>query len=181
MRIASTPEHNEHDARFSPDGRWIYYLSNQSGSDQIWRVAAAPGATPEKLTDFPTDVAGFLISPSGDRVAVWADRNMACADLSCANVSAPVGDHGSARVYDETFVRHWDTWVEPGVRSRIFTLQLVEGMPEATQVDPGGQSVQMGSPISTSTPVSSIRAASSSATKPFPSSGKTTRSAPYAS
>ena len=41
VRIASSPQHNEHDPRFSPDGRWIYYLSNASGSDQLWRVAPA--------------------------------------------------------------------------------------------------------------------------------------------
>src|SRR3712207_5843472 len=47
VRIASAPEHNEHDPRFSADGRHLYYLSNQSGSDQLWRVAL-PGGTPEQ-------------------------------------------------------------------------------------------------------------------------------------
>ena len=27
---------------------------------------------------------------------------------------------GSTREYDQLFIRHWDTWAEPGVRSRIF-------------------------------------------------------------
>ena len=85
--IASTPDHNEHDPRFSADGRWIYYLSNASGSEQLWRVAPA-GGEGERLTDFHTDVAGYLPSPAGDRVAIWADRDMACADINCANVPA---------------------------------------------------------------------------------------------
>ena len=42
-------------------------------------------------------VVGFT---TGDRVAIWADRNMACQDFSCANVSGPAPDHGSGRVYD---------------------------------------------------------------------------------
>ena len=129
VKIASRPQFNEHDARFSPDGRWLYYLSNASGSDQIWRVSL-PSGTPEKVTDLATDVAGFLISPTGDRVAIWADRNMACQDFSCANVSGPAPDHGSGRVYDQTFVRHWDVWVEPGVRSRIFSFPMVDGRPQ---------------------------------------------------
>src|ERR1700743_1207939 len=29
-RIASTPDHNEHDPHFSADGRWIYFLSDAS-------------------------------------------------------------------------------------------------------------------------------------------------------
>ena len=129
VRVASSPEHNEHDPRFSPDGRWLYYLSNASESDQLWRVAL-PGGPPERVTDLAADVAGFLIAPTGDRIALWADRDMQCADFNCANVSAPGPGHGSGRVYDETFVRHWDTWATPGTRSRIFTFPLVDGRPQ---------------------------------------------------
>jgi len=129
VRIASAPEHNEHDARFSADGRWVYYLSNASGSDQIWRVQL-PSGTPEKVSDFATDVAGFALAPSGDRVAVWADRNMACESMNCLAVPGPRQGQGSGRVYDQTFVRHWDAWVEPNVRSRIFILPMVDGRPQ---------------------------------------------------
>jgi dipeptidyl aminopeptidase/acylaminoacyl peptidase len=129
VKIASAADKNEHDPRFSTDGRWLYYLSNASGSDQLWRVAL-PGGTPEQATSLATDIAGFALAPSGDRIAMWADRNLACADFNCANVPAPKPGQGSARVYDETFVRHWDAWVEPAVRSRIFTFPLVGGKPQ---------------------------------------------------
>jgi dipeptidyl aminopeptidase/acylaminoacyl peptidase len=129
VKVASETQYNEHDARFSPDGRWLYYLSNASGSDQIWRVSL-PSGTPEKVSDLATDVGGFAISPTGNRVAIWADRNMACQDFGCASVSAPAAGQGSARVYDQTFVRHWDVWVEPGVRSRIFSFAMVDGRPQ---------------------------------------------------
>jgi dipeptidyl aminopeptidase/acylaminoacyl peptidase len=129
IRIASEPEHNEHDARFSADGRWIYYLSNHSGSDQIWR-AALPGGAAEQVTDLATDVAGFTIAPGGDRVAIWADRDLACESINCLIVHGPQQGQGSGRVYDQTFVRHWDVWAEPGVRSRIFTFPLVDGRPQ---------------------------------------------------
>ena len=55
--------------------------ATSSGGSQL------PGGTPEKVTDLATDVAGFLIAPTGDRVAIWADRDMACADFNCANVA----------------------------------------------------------------------------------------------
>ena len=137
VRIASTPEHNEHDPRFSADGRWLYYLSNASGSEQLWRVAL-PTGTGERITDLPTDIAGYLPAPSGDRIAIWADRDMACADLACANLPAAQQGQGSGRVYDETFVRHWDAWAQPGVHSRIFVLPLTEGRPQGagTPVSP---------------------------------------------
>ncbi|HEX8641528.1 MAG TPA: S9 family peptidase, partial [Allosphingosinicella sp.] len=95
VRIASSPEHNEHDPRFSPDGRWLYFLSNASGSEQLWRVAL-PSGIPERVTEFATDISGYMIAPTGDRIAVWADRNTACADIDCANVPAPEPGGGSA-------------------------------------------------------------------------------------
>jgi dipeptidyl aminopeptidase/acylaminoacyl peptidase len=128
-RIASTPEHNEHDPRFSADGRHLYFLSSQSGSDQLWRVAL-PGGAAEQVTTLAADIAGYSLAPTGDRIAIWADRNVGCTDFNCANVPAAAQGQGSARVYDETFVRHWDTWTQPGVRSRIFTFPLVDGRPQ---------------------------------------------------
>ncbi len=129
VKIASAPDKNEHDPRFSADGQWLYYLSNGSGSDQLWRVRL-PAGTPEQVTSLSTDISGFLLAPSGDRIAIWADRNIRCMDFNCANVPASEQGRGSARVYDETFVRHWDAWTEPGVRSRIFTFPLVDGKPQ---------------------------------------------------
>src|SRR5204863_6078968 len=34
---------------------------------------------------------------------------------------------GSGRTYDQLFVRHWDTWAEPGVRSRLFGFAVAGG------------------------------------------------------
>ena len=39
-RLASTSAFNEHDPHFGPDGA-LYFISNQSGSDQLWRIARA--------------------------------------------------------------------------------------------------------------------------------------------
>jgi dipeptidyl aminopeptidase/acylaminoacyl peptidase len=129
VKIGSTPEHNEHDPSFSADGRSIYFLSGASGSEQLWRVAVTGGQA-EQVTNLATDIGGYLLAPSGDWIAIWADRNMACADFNCANVPAAQQGRGSARTYDETFVRHWDVWTEPGVRSRIFTMPMVNGRPQ---------------------------------------------------
>ena len=43
LQITSTP-HAERDARFSPDGRWIAYESNESGRPDVW-VQAFPEGT----------------------------------------------------------------------------------------------------------------------------------------
>ncbi len=47
---------------------------------------------------------------------------------------APQQGRGSARVYDETFVRHWDAWVEPGIRSRIFIFPMANGRPQGSGI-----------------------------------------------
>lgn len=31
-------DYNVHQARFSADGQWIYFLSDASGTDQLWRT-----------------------------------------------------------------------------------------------------------------------------------------------
>ena len=70
---------------------------------------------------------------------MWTDRDMACADFNCTNNAAAASPPGgSARTYDETFVRHWDTWATQGTRSRIFTFPMVDGRPQGagTPVSP---------------------------------------------
>ncbi|WOK36565.1 S9 family peptidase [Sphingomonas sp. C3-2] len=125
VAIASAADKNEHDPKFSADGQHVYYLSNASGSDQLWRVAL-PGGAPEQVTDLSSDIAGFVLSPAGDRIAVWADKAIDCADFACTNVAAKP-DTGSARTYDQLFTRHWDSWRVPEERSRIFTFALENG------------------------------------------------------
>jgi len=35
VRVAGPAAANQHDARFSADGRWLYFFSNTSGIDQL--------------------------------------------------------------------------------------------------------------------------------------------------
>src|SRR5207237_2276963 len=51
-------------AAWSPDGGWMYFSSNASGSFQIWRQRF-PDGKPEQLTVGPTVAEGIAISPDG--------------------------------------------------------------------------------------------------------------------
>ena len=106
-----------HDAVFGADGA-IWYLAPVNGRDQLHRLVL--GGTPAVLSDFGADVSGFKVSNDGSRVVVWADTRD-CPDIACAATTFPAKPEGSTRAYDQLFVRHWDTWAEPGVRSRIFS------------------------------------------------------------
>ena len=83
----------------------------------------AIGGTPQVMSDFGADISGFKLSPEGKRVLVWADQRD-CPDLACAATTFAAKEPGSGRVYDQLFVRHWDTWVEPGTKSRIYTFEV---------------------------------------------------------
>ena len=41
-----------------------------------------------QVSNFTGDIGGFKLAPSGDRVVVWADRDLRCADLDCAGLPA---------------------------------------------------------------------------------------------
>ena len=54
---------------FSPDGRRIAFISDLSGTPQVWTVAAE-GGWPERVTTFTDQVTNALWSPSDDLIAV---------------------------------------------------------------------------------------------------------------
>lgn len=112
-----------HDAVFGADGS-LWFLMPVGEQDQLFRMII--GAKPVQVSHFKGDVGGFKIAPSGTEAVVWADRDLRCADLNCTDL-AKQSDIGSGRTYDQLFIRHWDTWVKPGVRSRLFAFPVVAG------------------------------------------------------
>lgn len=112
-----------HDALFGADGS-LWFLMAVKGQDQLFRMGL--GGRPVQVSEFNGDVSGFKVAPSGTRAVVWADRDLRCTNLNCADLPKE-RKLGSGRTYDQLFIRHWDTWVEPGVRSRLFTYLIANG------------------------------------------------------
>ena len=121
-----TPEGwNVNSPTFSSDGQTLYFLSAKGGSQQLYAMPAA-GGEPRQLTAFALDVGSYRLSPDGARVAFSADTFAECAaDLACTKkkLDGREADKASGRVYDQLFVRHWDTWSD-GRRSRLFLASL---------------------------------------------------------
>jgi dipeptidyl aminopeptidase/acylaminoacyl peptidase len=111
-----------HDPMFSNDGS-LWFLMPVDKQDQLFRMTV--GGTPVQVSSFKGDIGGFKVAPNANRVVVWADRDLRCADLACEGLP-PKPETGSGRTYDQLFVRHWDTWEVPGVKSRLFGF-TVEG------------------------------------------------------
>ncbi len=103
---------NVNSPALSADGQTVYFLSSKNGSSQVFAMPIAGGA-PRQLTDVAVDIGTFQISPDGTRVAFSADTFGECAaDLACTKRKfAETKDaKASGVVYDQLFVRHWDTW-----------------------------------------------------------------------
>lgn len=53
---------------FSPDSRYVYFLSERSGQDNIWRIAV-DGGEAQQVGHWEGELAGFRVSPDGKWIA----------------------------------------------------------------------------------------------------------------
>lgn len=116
--------------RWSPDGRSLFFLSRRGGASQVWQVDADGGAEPRAITSSPVDVDGFVVSPDGQTLALFAEVFVECETLRCTadRLAAAGSSPRSGKVYERLFVRHWDTW-EDGRRSHVFVVPVAGGEP----------------------------------------------------
>ncbi len=108
--------------QWSADGERIFFISNRSGSAQVWSMAA-DGTGARQLTDIEGGVEGYGVAPSGDRM--FYIKKVHAADRRSADVYKDM-DKSKARIYDDLMARHWDYWDE-GDYSHIFVAGITPG------------------------------------------------------
>jgi dipeptidyl aminopeptidase/acylaminoacyl peptidase len=125
-RLTSNPE-NDNSPEWSRDGRYVYFISARGGSAQVWRLPSAGGEA-EQVTSLPLDVGSFRLAPDATALAVSMDVFADCQDLPCtaARVKQTEDSKATGKIYDRTFVRHWDTW-DDGRISQLFVLRMENG------------------------------------------------------
>jgi dipeptidyl aminopeptidase/acylaminoacyl peptidase len=73
-QVTSTPKHDEWAPAWSPDGRWLAFLSDRGDDDtqtQVWAMPAGGGEA-RVLTNLPGGVDDFQWSPDSQRLALIA-------------------------------------------------------------------------------------------------------------
>jgi dipeptidyl aminopeptidase/acylaminoacyl peptidase len=136
---------NSNSPEWSKDGKYIYFLSNRSGMNQVWRMTSVgtgprgdtPVPEPTQVTNLPLEVGSFHVSPKADRILVSLEIFLDCTDLACTKKRIEDASHSSATgaLHSQLFVRHWDSW-STGQRSQVFAMALSDsGVAQGTPVN----------------------------------------------
>lgn len=105
----------------------IAFLSSREGSTQVYAIDI-DGGEAVRITDLPVDIDNLRVSPDGTLMALSAEVYVDCPDLAC---TAKRGKENAAkkatgRIYDNLFVRHWNTWSN-GKRTHVFVMPAAGG------------------------------------------------------
>lgn len=119
-------EANDSQARWSADGRSLFFLSTRSGSQQVFRLPL-DGGEPQQLTRLPLDVDALEISPEGGTL-LFALRVFpgTTPEETAERHQERKARKASGVLYERLFVRHWDEW-EDGTRNHVFSYRLADG------------------------------------------------------
>ena len=137
-RLTLEGDNNER-ARWSPDSRQIAFLSDRSGSGQVW-IMAADGANPKQVTNLSTGAGGVVFSGDGKTLLFTSEVFPDCKDDACnqGRIEAEKANKVEARIYTGLLYRHWTQW-QTARRSHVFAVPLEGGSP--VDLTPGERDV----------------------------------------
>jgi dipeptidyl aminopeptidase/acylaminoacyl peptidase len=127
-------------ARWSKDSKQIAFISNRSGSAQIW-LTNADGADAKQVTNLSTEAGGVLFSPDGKRLVFTSEVYPECgADDACNKkiLDEEKANPVKARILTSLLYRHWNQWRTPR-RSHLLTVPVAGG--QAKDLTPGTRDV----------------------------------------
>lgn len=119
---------NDSSPIFSPDGKWIAFVRESGGDDQLF-VMPLSGGEARQLTHVSTGVSDPLWSPDGKSIAFSSDVYSECgADDACNKKIGTRWEKGPlhAHMADELMYRHWTSWKD-GQRTHVLLADVASG------------------------------------------------------
>ncbi len=95
--------------QWSPDGEWLAFISDRAekGRGQVFGIRPTGGEA-WQVTDWPTGVGGFRLSPDGRRIAMIAAKEKTDSDTELEKL------RGRPIVWDSSYADQWThLWVAP--------------------------------------------------------------------
>ena len=148
-RLLTSSDTGEYSPAFSPDGKWISYLSTKDGTAQLY-VMSSTGGEAKKVTNISTGVSDPLWSPDGKWIAFSSDVYPECGgDDACNKKLGDTWANGPLKAHtaESLLYRHWTSWKD-GTRTHIFLANAATG--EARDLTPGdfdSPPFQLGGPL----------------------------------
>ena len=134
LRRLTTHPAADTNPRWAPDGRSLLFISTRSDSAQVWRIPI-DGGEARQVTDLTLDVGNLTVSPDGTHIAVTMEVFPGTGPTETREKLDQIENRkASGRIYDNIFVRHWDTWKD-GRRSHLFVIPVDGGEPIDTMKD----------------------------------------------
>jgi dipeptidyl aminopeptidase/acylaminoacyl peptidase len=148
-RQVTQGEKSSNSPLFSPDGKWVSFISAKDGSTSLYLMPATGGEA-KKLTNISTGVSDPLWSSDGKWIAFSTDVYPECGgDDACNKRIAETWGDGplKAHMADELLYRHWNAWKD-GTRTHTFVVNVATG--ETRDLTPGtfdAPTFQLGGPL----------------------------------
>jgi dipeptidyl aminopeptidase/acylaminoacyl peptidase len=116
--------------RWSPDSRQIAFISDRSGSAQVW-LMKPDGSGARQVTNLSTEAGGVLYSPDGKNLLFTSEVYPDCSDEACnkQKLEAEKNSKVKARIYTSLLYRHWDRW-QGARRSHLLVVPVEGGAPK---------------------------------------------------
>lgn len=127
--LTGTPGIHERDAKWSPDGRWVAFISDRSGEDEIYLLPQDGQGQPVALTQkADTYKYSLLWSPDSQKI-LWSDKLLRLNYVEISKktvVEVARAEIGEIRQFDWSPDSRWIAYAKPEVNSqtRIYLYSL---------------------------------------------------------